>query len=195
MVHVVLQESPLPIPKELRKSRLDNLCSTDRSELYRQMAESWHHRDRPWPYECHYNDLARSNRRQYDLNYPCPQPKRLKSVKWNLGMTMIGTATQTMSGTSHLSSTDARFTSRYGTSRRLQFQAAQKKMNIELGKQMLERAAEGNFVKSEKFVAAIARMLLLGNFSMETIQEALKNVNVRTTVNPDISELEICLHL
>jgi predicted transcriptional regulator len=194
MGHVERLESPQPVPIELNEKRYDNLYATVRPDLYHELARYWHHRRDPYEYEVHYNRLTRINRKCYNLNYPKPQPKEKREFKLEEGTHFIGTQTQTMTGTSYLSTTTSRFKSRYATSRRLG-QTLRRQKRIDLSKQILESASSGNFVENEKVIAMVVRMLRENGYSAETIEIGLKNAVVKTTVNLATSELEISVHI
>ena len=167
---------------ELSQDRYDNLYSTDRAALYDTMARNLHHPEYRQDFVGHYNDLTRLNRKMHDLNYPCPRPRPKKMKKIDA----------TAESRSHLTSTDAKFKSKYMSSYRLQ-QAKQPQKTLK--RQILEKAAKGQFADPEKIVVAVVRSLLQAGCDPDMIEQAMQNVAIRFVADPETGELEISLHL
>lgn len=177
---------PMPMKGEEYKIRHDNLSSTPRAGLYDTLARDLHYPSYRRDFTVHYNELARSNRKFHDLNYPCPQPSnRGFDETYNDDYKNYHKSTMSKSRSRSRSRSKSKSMSSY-----LEKQEPKSLKNL-----LIQKIKLGNAPDQQKIIDAVYRSLLNKGLDHTVIEDALRNAAVRYVVNEESSKIEICLFL
>lgn len=144
------------------------------------MARSFNHPDFHPEFELHYDQLARNNRRYYDLNYPHP-PK---------------TARASTDGC--FPGKQKYFYSRSSKTMKSQYLSALKANNkpeVDLVDEILETAKDVDYPSTEKIITSIIRALMDSGLDKETIQQGLQDATVKYELDPITRSINIYVNL
>jgi hypothetical protein len=167
----------LPAEKKKEPLRYDDIYKTSRASLYSHMARNLHPpRCRPQStrrdFMTHYDDLARINRNQHNLNWPRPKMSTEERTYWK-----------------SVSKTEA--VAKSGRAKVVQTSNEVR----ETRREILEHAAAGRMFDQELLIAALSRDLIQAGVSLDDIKDAFENVTFRYIVTRSPAEIEICLIL